>query len=89
MAQPGRRQAGRDTEGAAVAPEAAAATEASPLSDADEAGLATVPLLPAVAPAVEDAAGEGYPAGRPVVGDRGGPVHQFCQRQQLRSHASA
>ena len=72
MAQPGRRQAGRDTEGAAVAP--AAATEASPLSDADEAGLATVPLLPAVAPAVEDAAGEGSPAGRPVVGDRGGPV---------------
>ena len=72
MAQPGRRQAGRDTEGAAVAP--AAATEASPLSDADEAGLATVPLLPAVAPAVEGAAGEGYPAGRPVVGDRGGPV---------------
>ena len=72
MAQPGRRQAGRDTEGAAVAP--AAATEASPLSDADEAGLATVPLLPAVAPAVEDVAGEGYPAGRPVVGDRGGPV---------------
>ena len=73
VAQPGRRQAGRDTEGAAVAPEAAA-TEASPLSDADEAGLATVPLLPAVAPAVEGAAGEGYPAGRPVVGDRGGPV---------------
>ena len=72
MAQPGRRQAGRDTEGAAVAP--AAAAEASPLSDADEAGLATVPLLPAVAPAVEDAAGEGYPAGRPVVGDLGGPV---------------
>ena len=72
MAQPGRRQAGRDTEGVAVAP--AAATEASPLSDADEAGLATVPLLPAVAPAVEDVAGEGYPAGRPVVGDRGGPV---------------
>ena len=76
MAQPGRRQAGRVTVGAA-----AAAAEASPLSDAaDEAGLATVPLLPATAPAVEatakdeeDVAGEGYPVvGRPVVGDPGG-----------------
>ena len=75
MAQPGRRQAGRDTVGAVAA-------EASPLSDADEAGLATVPLLPAAAaPAVEataaedeDVAGEGYPVGRPVVGDLGGPV---------------
>ena len=76
MAQPGRRQAGRDTVGAVAA-------EASPLSDADEAGLATGPLLPAAAaaPAVEataaedeDVAGEGYPVGRPVVGDLGGPV---------------
>ena len=74
LAQPGRRQAGRDTVGAVAA-------EASPLSDADEAGLATVPLLPAVAPAVEatatddeDVAGEGYPVGRPPVGDLGGPV---------------
>lgn len=78
LAQPGRRQAGRDTVGAAAA---AAAAEASPLSDAEEAGLATVPLLPAVAPAVEatatddeDVAGEGYPVGRPLVGDLGGPV---------------
>ena len=77
LAQPGRRQAGRDTVGAA----AVAAAEASPLSDAEEAGLATVPLLPVVAPAVEatatddeDVAGEGYPVGRPLVGDLGGPV---------------
>ena len=70
MAQPGRRQAGRDTAGAV----AAAATPSSE-AEADEAGLATVPLLPATAPAVdEDVAGEGYPVGRPVVGDRGGPV---------------